>query len=213
MKKQYLIIVFIVFFTQLYAQDNAGKALLDKVHDNIKSFKNVVIDFDYTLENKAENVKQTNSGKAALEGEKYRVDLFGTTQIFDGSKTYTIVPDNEEVNISNSEENGENTITPSKFYSFYQNGYTYKMLGAKSEGAKKLEFVQLDPINTDSDTEKIVIGIDSKKNQIENITETGKNGTQTILHVKKFLSNQNLPEDTFKFDSKKYTSLGYLIND
>ncbi len=213
MKKQYLIIAFFVFFTQLYAQNNAGKALLDKVHDNIKSFKNVVIDFDYTLENKAENVKQTNAGKASLEGEKYRVDLFGTTQIFDGSKTYTIVPDNEEVNISNNEENSENTITPSKFYSFYQNGYTFKMLGAKSEGTKKLEFVQLNPIDTDSDTEKIVIGIDSKKNQIENITETGKNGTQTILSVKKFLSNQTLPEDTFKFDSKKYTSLGYLIND
>jgi len=213
MKKQYLIIAFFVFFTQLYAQNNAGKALLDKVHDNIKSFKNVVIDFDYTLENKAENVKQTNAGKASLEGEKYRVDLFGTTQIFDGSKTYTIVPDNEEVNISNNEENSENTITPSKFYSFYQNGYTFKMLGAKSEGIKKLEFVQLNPIDTDSDTEKIVIGIDSKKNQIENITETGKNGTQTILSVKKFLSNQTLPEDTFKFDSKKYTSLGYLIND
>lgn len=213
MKKQYLIVGFLFFFTQLFAQNNAGKALLDKVHDNIKSFKNVVIDFDYTLENKAENVKQTNSGKASLEGEKYRVDLFGTTQIFDGSKTYTIVPDNEEVNISDNEENSENTITPSKFYSFYQNGYTYKMLGAKSEGTKKLEFVQLDPIDTDSDTEKIVIGIDSKKNQIENITETGKNGTQTILSVKKFLSNQTLPADTFKFDSKKYTSLGYLIND
>lgn len=213
MKKQFLIIAFLVFITQLYAQNNAGKALLDKVHDNIKSFKNVVIDFDYTLENKAENVKQTNSGKASLEGEKYRVDLFGTTQIFDGFKTYTIVPDNEEVNISDSEENSENTITPSKFYSFYQNGYTYKMLGAKSEGTKKLEFVQLDPIDTDSDTEKIVIGIDSKKNQIENITETGKNGTQTILSVKKFLSNQTLPEDTFKFDTKKYTSMGYLIND
>ncbi|MGB5383337.1 MAG: outer membrane lipoprotein carrier protein LolA [Lutimonas sp.] len=213
MKKQYLIVGFLIFFTQLFAQNNAGKALLDKVHDNIKSFKNVVIDFDYTLENKAENVKQTNSGKASLEGEKYRVDLFGTTQIFDGSKTYTIVPDNEEVNISDNEENSENTITPSKFYSFYQNGYTYKMLGAKSEGTKKLEFVQLDPIDTDSDTEKIVIGIDSKKNQIENITETGKNGTQTILSVKKFLSNQTLPADTFKFDSKKYTTLGYLIND
>ena len=213
MKKQYLIIAFFVFFTQLYAQNNAGKALLDKVHDNIKSFKNVVIDFDYTLENKAENVKQTNAGKASLEGEKYRVDLFGTTQIFDGSKTYTIVPDNEEVNISNNEENSENTITPSKFYSFYQNGYTFKMLGAKSEGTKKLEFVQLNPIDTDSDKKKILIGIDSKKNQIENITETGKNGTQTILSVKKFLSNQTLPEDTFKFDSKKYTSLGYLIND
>ena len=87
------------------------------------------------------------------------------------------------------------------------------MLGAKSEGTKKLEFVQLNPIDTDSDTEKIVIGIDSKKNQIENIKDTGKNGTQTILSVKKFLSNQTLPEDTFKFDSKKYTSLGYLIND
>jgi outer membrane lipoprotein-sorting protein len=212
MKKHVVLIAFIVFCGHLFAQNNPGKVLLDKVHDNIKSFKNVVIDFDYTLENKAENVKQTNSGKALLEGDKYRVDLFGTTQIYDGAKTYTIVPDNEEVNISNSEENNENSITPSKFYSFYQNGYTYKMLDAKNEGNKKIEFVQLNPIDSDSDTEKIVIGIDSKKNQIENITETGKNGTQTILSVKKFLSNQSLPADTFRFNEKKYTSLGYLIN-
>ena len=60
--------------------------------------------------------------------------------------------------------------------------------------------------------EKIVIGIDSKTKHITQITETGKNGTQTKLTVNKFLTNQTLKPDTFIFDAKKYKSLGYIIN-
>lgn len=191
----------------------AAKALLDEVNKTMKAYKNIYIDFEYALDNKAEKVQQKNEGNATLEGDKYRVNLFGTTQIYDGKKTYTIIPENEEVNISLLDEDNDNSFTPSKFYSFYQKGYKFSMLSAKDNPGKNIQLVQLTPIKLDTETQKIVIGIDSKTKHIAHITETGKNGTQTKLTVKKFLTNQTLQPGTFTFDTKKYKSLGYMIND
>ncbi len=214
MKKLTVLIGFLLICLPGTAQtETAAKALLDEVNKTMKSYKNIYIDFEYALDNKAEKVQQKNVGNATLEGDKYRVNLFGTTQIYDGKKTYTIIPDNEEVNISLLDEDNDNSFTPSKFYSFYQKGYRFSMLSAKDNPGKNIQMVQLTPIKLDSETQKIVIGIDSKTKHITQITETGKNGTQTKLTVNKFLTNQTLKPDTFTFDAKKYKSLGYIIND
>ena len=111
----------------LAQNEETAKSILDKASVTMSAYSNLSMDFDYVLDNKAEDVKQEMSGDVILEGEKYVVNLFGSTQIFDGSKTYTIVPENEEVNISDSDLDEENTFTPSKFYSFYKSGYTYSM--------------------------------------------------------------------------------------
>ncbi|MDZ7614997.1 MAG: outer membrane lipoprotein carrier protein LolA [Flavobacteriaceae bacterium] len=214
MKKLTILIGFLLTGYLGVAQtESAAKALLDEVNKTMKSYKNIYIDFEYTLDNKAEKVQQKNLGNATLEGDKYQVNLFGTTQIFDGKKTYTIIPENEEVNISLMDEDNDNSFTPSKFYSFYQKGYKYSMLNSKDNANKNIQQVQLTPIKLDSDTQKIVVGIDSKTRHIAHITETGKNGTQTKLTVKKFLTNQALQPYTFSFNAKKYKSLGYIIND
>lgn len=213
MKKYLLIIAFTLIYTIGFGQNDANaKKLLDGVYKTIEGYDNVFIDFEYELYNVKEKVEQKNTGNATLQDDKYKVNLFGTTQIFDGKKTYTIIPDNEEINISNYEEESENTLTPSKFYSFYQKGFNFKMLDKKTVDGKTIQNVELIPIDGDSDTDHIVIGVDMTKNHIYNIVETGKNGTKTTLTVKKFLTNQNLPQDTFSVDTKKYESQGYLIN-
>lgn len=214
MKKLTILIGFLLTGYLGAAQtESAAKTLLDEVNKTMKGYKNIYIDFEYTLDNKAEKVQQKNLGNATLEGDKYLVNLFGTTQIYDGKKTYTIIPDNEEVNISLLDEDSDNSFTPSKFYSFYQKGYKYSLVNSKDKANKNMQLVQLTPIKLDSDTQKIVVGIDSKTKHIVHITETGKNGTQTKLTVKKFLTNQALQPNTFAFDAKKFKSLGYIIND
>lgn len=195
------------------AQNEAtAKSILDKASNTMSAYSNLSMDFDYVLDNKAEDVKQEMSGDVVLEGEKYVVNLFGSTQIFDGSKTYTIIPENEEVNISDADLDEENTFTPSKFYSFYKSGYTYSMGELKQINGKKIQFIELTPIDTNSEISNIQVGIDTKTNHIYQVIEIGVNQTRTILTAKNIKTNQQINGSVFAFDQKKYEELNYMIN-
>ena len=207
-------LVLTIFWSDLaLAQsDQTAKSILDKASGTMSAYSNFSMDFDYVLDNKAEDVKQEMSGDVIIKGEKYIVNLFGSTQIFDGSKTYTIIPENEEVNISDEDLDEENTFTPSKFYSFYESGYTYKMDELKQIAGKKIQFVKLTPIDTDSEVTNILVGIDTKTNHIYQVIEIGVNQTRTILTAKNIKTNQEMNAAIFAFDQKKYEELNYMIN-
>jgi len=192
--------------------DNAAKSTLDKASATMRAYENISMDFDYVLDNKAEDVKQEMSGDVLLEGEKYMVNLFGSTQIFDGSKTYTIIPENEEVNVNEADVDEDNSFTPSKFYSFYESGYSYEMDELKQVNGKKVQFVRLTPIDTNSEISSILVGIDTKTNHIYQIIEIGTNQTRTILTAKNIKTNQQIEASVFAFDEKKYEDLNYMIN-
>ncbi len=212
--KRYIILTITIFtFLTAFSQNDAkAKKILDKVSKTMSSYDNVFIDFKYVLNNKAEDVQQELNGDVILQGEKYKVNLFGSTQIYDGSKTYTIIPENEEVNISNDDIDSENTVTPSKFFSFYKSGYTYALGELKNMDGKKIQFVNLVPIDTNSEVSSVLVGIDLKYDHIYQIIEIGKNGTDTILTAKQMKTNQNMDSPLFSFDEKKYEDLGYIIN-
>ena len=192
--------------------DTKAKLILDKASSTMKAYSNLSMDFEYVLDNKAEDVKQEMSGDVILEGEKYVVNLFGSTQIFDGTNTYTIIPENEEVNISDSDLDDENTFTPSKFYSFYESGYTYSLDELKKINGKNIQFVKLTPIDTNSEISNILVGIDTKSNHIYQVIEIGANQTRTILTAKNIKTNQQIEDSVFTFDQKKYEELNYMIN-
>ena len=207
-----LVLVMLWSNTSLAQGESQAKTILDKASSTMKSYSNLSMDFDYVLDNKAEDVKQEMSGDVILEGEKYVVNLFGSTQIFDGSNTYTIIPENEEVNISDSDLDEENTFTPSKFYSFYQSGYTYTIDELKKINGRNIQFVKLTPIDTNSEIDNILVGIDTKTNHIYQVIEIGANQTRTILTAKNIKTNQEIKSSIFTFDQKKYEDLNYMIN-
>ena len=209
-------IVFVVLFFLsfgLMAQGNpeAGK-WLDEASSTMSGYETISMDFDYVLDNQAEDVSQELTGSLLLKGEKYVVNLFGSTQIFDGSKTYTIIPENEEVNISDADVDPENTFTPSKFYSFYKSGYTYEMDEQTNRDGKKIQFVRLTPIDSDSEVASILVGIEVSTKHIYQVIEIGNNETRTTLTARNMQTDGNIGDDAFAFDEKKYTDMNYLIN-
>ena len=192
--------------------DEAAKVVLDAASETMSGYSNIAMDFDYVLDNEAEDVRQEMSGDLILEGDKYMVNLFGSTQIYDGVKTYTIIPENEEVNISDADIDEDNTFTPSKFFSFYKSGYNYKMGELKKVNGKQIQFIKLTPIDTNSEISEIQVGIDKKTNHIYQIIEIGKNQTRTILTAKNIKTDQAIGGSVFAFDEQKYEDLNYLIN-
>ena len=90
------------------------KEILEKA----ESYKNVYIEFNHRLDNKAADVHQETMGKVTLKGDLYHLNYMGTEQIYDGKKTYLIIHEDEEVIIQKPSKNNEETITPSKMFSF-----------------------------------------------------------------------------------------------
>ncbi|MGJ8593227.1 MAG: LolA family protein [Aquaticitalea sp.] len=210
MKQILIAFVFLISFSN-QAQDAAkAKALLNEVNQKVKSYNNISIDFKYVLKNTAENINQETRGDVTIEGDKYLLNILGVTRIFDGTTLYSINPEDEEVTVSKDNSEDENSITPSKMLSFYQNGYTYKMDIVQDVKGRKIQYVKLIPIDSKSEIKEVLLGIDAQTKHIYNLIETGKNGTTTTLTVNSFKTNEPISKSLFTFDKNKYK--GYYIN-
>jgi len=209
--KNLIIIACIALGFNAFAQnDTKAEAMLKEVNTKIKSYKNISLDFKYELNNVSENIKQETRGDVVLEGDKYKLNILGITRVFDGKTLYTISPEDEEVTVSSDNTEDESTITPSKMLSFYEDGYTYKMDIVQTIKGRKIQYIKLSPIDTNSEIKHILLGIDATTKHIYNLIEVGKNGTKTILTVNSFKTDQPISKTLFTFDKSKYSN--YFIN-
>jgi outer membrane lipoprotein-sorting protein len=203
-----VLLVFIGFTTN--AQDKKAKELLDEVTAKIKGYNNIVIDFKYTLNNAKENINQDSKGNVTLEGNKYILNFMGVTKIYDGKKSYTISPEDEEVTVSSINDKDDKAITPAKMLTFFNSGYKYSWDIPQNIKGRKIQYIKLLPNNTKDQRKEILLGIDIQTKHIYNLIEVGKNGTKTTLTVNSFKTNQPISKNQFTFVASKYPN--YYIN-
>ena len=208
MKFKILILITILFSlvnsTSINAQDQKAKALLDEVTSKVKSYDNIAIDFKYSLQNIKENINQESKGNVLLQGNNYVLNFMGITKIFDGRKVYTIVPEDEEISVSNFDEKDENAITPSKMLTFFNKGYKYSWDIPQDVRGRKIQYIKLIPISSKDQRKEVLLGIDIQTKNIYNVIETGKNGTRTTIVVNSFKTNQPVSKNQFTFVKSKY---------
>lgn len=204
-----LLITLIIGF-QGFAQDKKAKGLLDEVTSKVKSYDNIAIDFKYSLQNLKENINQESKGNVLLQDNNYVLNFMGITKIFDGKKVYTIVPEDEEISVSNFDEKDENAITPSKMLTFFNKGYKYSWDILQNVRGRKIQYIKLIPISSKDQRKEVLLGIDVQTKNIYNVIETGKNGTKTTIVVNSFKTNQPVSKNQFTFVKSKYPN--YYIN-
>ncbi len=207
--KNILVAIALIFTGFVFGQDSV-KALLDEVTAKVKSYENISIDFKYVLQNTEEDIRQETRGDVVMQGEKYVLNILGITRIYDGKTLYSISPEDEEVTISTENIEDENTITPSKMLSFYENGYNYSMDILQNINGRKIQYVKLIPIDSKSEIKHVLLGIDVNTKNIYNLIEIGSNDTKTTLTVNSFKTNEPLSKTLFTFDKSKYKN--YYIN-
>ncbi len=210
MKK--LLLLMLISITTGAMGQNADKAkqLLDEVYGKVKSYENIMVDFKYVLTNSEAGINNETRGDVTMEGEKYIGNFFGSKQLFDGKKVYTIVPENEEVTIEDQTDD-ENALTPSKMLTFYKKGFNYQWDILQNVQGRKIQFIKLTPIDSNSEIKSILLGIDVETKNIYKLIDTGKNGTITTITVNSFKTNQPLSKTLFTFDENKYKDDGYYI--
>lgn len=211
----YLVLVCFAFSAQAQTHLQGKKSsqaaeLLKKVSSKVKSYDNIVIEFEYNLRNVDAGINQETRGKVSLEGEKYLLDLMGITRLFDGTKIFTIIPEDEEINISTYVKGNENAFSVSEMLLFYEEGYNYEMDITQNVHGRTIQYVKLTPKDKSADIKQILLGIDKQTKHIYNLIQARKDGTQMTIKINSFKTNQPLSETLFVFQKDKYA--GYYIN-
>ena len=211
LKKQILFIVLMIIGLSSYGQSSSkAKALLDEVYSKVMTYDNIYIDFSSALENTEANLKQETNGNVTMDGDKYVLNYFGAKQLYDGKKVYTVVPENEEVTIEDVNEDEDN-VSPSKMLTFYKSGHNYQWDILQNVGGRKIQYVKLIPIDSNTEIKSVLLGIDTQTKHIFKLIQTGNNGTKTTITVNSFKTDQPLSSSLFTFDEKKYEDQGYYI--
>jgi len=202
--------VFLVSFPLQGQSPEVAIKLLDDVSETIASFENLSFDFSYVLENRQENIRQETTGSAAIKGDQYKISFLGNEQLFDGEKTYTIIPENEEITISSPDDDSGFGINPSELLVFYKTGYAYQWDIKQNVKGRLIQFIKLIPNEENREVKYLLLGIDMRTKVIYRLIEIGNSETRTTLTLENLRTNIPLNSDFFTFDDSKYPD--YYIN-
>ncbi len=190
---------------------NAAKEMLERASAKLKAAKTVRIDFSYSFENTRVSppVKQQEKGTLETMGNRYRLKLMGTEQIYDATTVWTVLHADEEVQKSPVKDaQGNEATTPLRLLELHRKGFSYKLGGTETIGGRTIDYVVLKP-NASEEIRSIQVGIDKKTGLVYSYTQTGVNGTVTRFIVDKILLDTAIPASRFVFNAKDFP--GYYI--
>lgn len=202
MKKILFFLVLGILYFNLSAQDNKAKEVLDKVSAKNKEFKSIKAEFTFSMDNKEEDIHDESEGSIILMGEKYRLKVMGTDNYFDGTTLYSHMIDAEEVNITEPEEDEDGGLDPSKIFTVYENGYTYKYVKEEVKSNITYHVIDLFPKDTEKEFTHIRLRINKAKSQIESLESVGKDGNNINIILKNLTPNLPFSASDFVFDTK-----------
>ena len=207
----YFLLFFIGTIFSARTQTSAeAQNLLELTSKQMGNYENIEFEFSYILNNRLEQINQESSGQVTLAKEKYKLKFLDAIQLFDGNVLYTIVPENEEITITQADEEEEFGINPKELLNFHKDGYDYYWDINQRVKGKNIQFVKLIPKQKDGDVVSLLLGIDTQKNHLHKLIEVGKNGTVTTLTINNMKVDSYLPENFFIFNQDDYPN--YFIN-
>ena len=198
-----LLVVLILITTNIYAQDEIAKSLLEELSANAKNYNNIYIEFDLMIENKNQNISEKQEGIIEIAKEKFRLQLEDQFIVNNGESQWIYLVDMNEVQIINNSDLNE-LMNPINIFTIYERDYKYNYVGTTSENGLQIQNINLFP-KTSKEFIKINIEIDASKNQLRKIKIYDKNGGTLSYKIKKISVNTKL--EPFIFDTKNYADI------
>jgi chaperone LolA len=188
------------------SSDPEAAALLQKVSDKYKAYKNISADFKLTVqrpklkpEDDDRKYTDTLKGQIQLQGSMFSIHINEQQIICDGKNLWTYTPSEKEVQVNYFEET-DDVFSPSKIFTLYKEGYMYRI----KEKAKNLTVLEMNPSNKKVSYFKIEVTINETTQQIVESKIFEKNGARYTYKLTKQTPNSAITSGTFTFDEKKY---------
>jgi outer membrane lipoprotein carrier protein len=199
--------------TQNPANDSDASALLRKVSERYKAYKNVTAEFKLIIERPKlkpeesdKKYTDTLTGKVLLQGAKFNITIKDQQIICDGKNLWTYVPENKEVQVNYFEES-DDVFSPSKIFSLYREGYLYQVKEKKEVNGKSVTVIEMSPSNKKASYFKMDVSIEDATLQVVESKVYQKNGTRYVYKLTKQYANLATHEDSFTFDPKRYAGV------
>lgn len=202
MKK--LIYFLFLFPCVIFAQDQKAKTILDQLSDKTKSYTSIEAKFTNTFSSTVTDINESQSGTLYLKDDAYRLEMEAQTIICDGETNWIYLPDDEEVNITEIDDE-ENELNPSKIFTIYENGYKYKFV--REDG--KNYHIDLFPEESGPFT-KVELFINKSKMQISSFTMIDKQGSHFKYVIDSFVTNKEMNKDFFVFKTADYPNVDVI---
>ena len=202
-----IILLFVTVFmsTSIWAQTKKAEQILDELTHKTNSLDNIKVSFSYKMSNKEAGIDEATNGTLLVSGDKYRLNIAGQEIICDGKTLWTYLADSEEVQINDvSEEDG---FSPSKLLSSYNEDYTAKRDKDITKDGKTFYKLKLKPKDKDSNFDYVILTIDADLMQLSDFIIFDFDDNIFTYEIKQFITNSNIPDDSFTFDTSKYPNV------
>ncbi len=187
-------------------QDPKAKTILDDLSKTTKTYKTILADVVFTMYNKDKKAtEKPQSWKINVKGQKFKLDIPGTSIVCDGKTLWNYNKDAKEVTIKtfDSENDDQN---PAKIFTMYETGYKYKYSNEEKCGAVMCHVIDLYP-SVKPEKKKfhtVKLYIDKTKKQIVQLKMIMKDGGTQAYDIKSLKSNTEMADALFAFDTKGF---------
>ena len=195
-------------FAQAQKIDKKSKDIIDAVTANYNSKKNSYFKFSFGSGTNGK-VTKTEPGIFYSAGDKYKLKIMGTEQIFDGSKIYNISEEDQEVTIAKPNSNSV-MFSPINYLTSYRKDFNVEYVKKMTVNGVNSDLIKLTPVKK-TGLDYVLLFIDSANKQMVKMEQHGNNKDVSIIAVKEYKENQTLSADMFTFDKGKYKD--YIITE
>ena len=184
--------------------DPEAKKILDAVSAKFKTFKAVQAKFSLKIENATGKNLGTKTGTVYMKATKYRVTITGQEIFCDGTNISTYDKSANEVTITKIDPTA-NSLTPQKvFTNFYDKDFLYKLNGETTVAGKKIQEIELTPIDKSKPFFKVLIYVDKASLTINSTKVFEKTGNKYSYVVNSINTNAAINDDQFIFAAKSF---------
>lgn len=206
--KKFLTSLFIACAVFLNAQDQdpKAKAILDDLSKTTKAFKTISADVTVTSYDKDKKViEKAQNWKIMVKGDKFKLEIPGTTIVCDGKTLWNYNKDAKEVTIKSFDPKNEDQ-NPSTIFTMYESGYKYKFSKELKVGAIACYEIDLFPAVKPEKKKfhTVKLLINKTKKQILQLKMLMKDGGSQVYDIKSIKTNTEMPDAQFVFDLKGF---------
>jgi outer membrane lipoprotein carrier protein len=184
-------------------QDPKAKVILDEISKNTKTYKTIQADVLFSALDKDKKPQEKQNWKVFVKGDKFRLEIPGSTIQCDGNTIWNYNKDSKEVTIKKFDpESDEQNI--SKIFTLYETGYKYKYLKEEKAPAGNMHVIELYPAIKPEKKKfhTVKLYADRNKKQVSQLKMMMKDGGVQTFEVKSMKANMDMPDNFFVFDTK-----------
>lgn len=205
MKKLLLLFFTFCFLVSIgQDQDPKAKLILDDLSKNTKTYKTILAEVAFTMYNKEKKaIEKPQIWKIQVKGQKFRLEIPGTSIVCDGVTLWNYNKDAKEVTIKTFDPLSDEQ-NPSKIFTMYETGYKYTYDTEKKVGLVNCSVINLFPAIKPEKKKfhTVKLSIDKIKKQMIQLIMLMKDGGTQVYDIKNLKTNSDLADKLFVFDTK-----------